>query len=188
MAGTKNKKNKKKAKENTIKELDPCSDPTLLLSSYSQFSKDIGFEPHGDVKKSLAETENAQSGEQIIIDGSVHSFGPGGCRALATSLMGKCGGSVALEEKRSKIYNKLQEVRIWRDNIGDFGAMAIAEILRLGGAELQLSYLELMDTGIKVCGAIALGRSLSVGVRHYIFVFFCFYIGFRFPLIIKRLS
>ena len=184
MSGTKNKKSKKKAKGNTSKELDSCSDPTLLLSSYSHFSKVIGFEPHGDVKKSLAESENVHSGEQIIIDGSVHSFGPGGCRALATSLMGKCAGIDTQEAKKSNIYNKLQEVRIWRDNIGDFGAMAIAEILRLGGAELQVSYLELMDTGIKVCGAMALGRSLSIGVRKYIFLYFFICIGF--PLIIKN--
>lgn len=36
-----------------------------------------------------------------------------------------------------------------------------AEILRLGGADVQISFLELLDNNIGVRGALALGNSLS---------------------------
>ncbi|GMI24158.1 hypothetical protein TeGR_g9572 [Tetraparma gracilis] len=55
----------------------------------------------------------------------------------------------------------MQELRVWGANIGDDGASSIAELLRLGGAEIQLAYLELTNNGISAAGAFALGRSLS---------------------------
>ena len=45
--------------------------------------------------------------------------------------------------------------------------MAIAELLRLGGADLKISYLELLDTNIGYDGCMALGHSLSYGVSIY---------------------
>ena len=59
------------------------------------------------------------------------------------------------------MYKQLQELRVWRSNIGDDGASSLAELLRLGGAEIQLQYLELTDNNITASGAFALGRSLS---------------------------
>ena len=38
-----------------------------------------------------------------------------------------------------------------------------AEVLRLGGADVQLTYLELLDNNIGPKGANALGQSLSYG-------------------------
>ena len=40
-------------------------------------------------------------------------------------------------------YKLLKSIRVWRSFIGDEGAAAIAEVLRLGGAEVQITYLEL---------------------------------------------
>jgi len=159
------KKKKNNVKENESKEIDPCSNPVLLFSSYAQFSKSIGFEPHSDVKKSLTDAENPNCGKQIIIDGSINSFGPGGCRALATTVLGRDKKKLQSEENEIIIYNALQEIRIWKDNIGDYGTMALAELLRLGGSEVKITYLELINTGISIGGALALGRSLSCGVR-----------------------
>ena len=155
---------------NAEKEKKPGSDPLLLYTTYANFSKIIGLEPNEHVKKSLTTDleHNPHVGKQILIDGSESSFGPGGCRALATALLGRGKGMPTLStesEQQPIIYTALQELRIWKDSIGDDGTMAIAEILRLGGAELQLSYLELINNNIGANGAKSLGRSLSFGVR-----------------------
>lgn len=60
-------------------------------------------------------------------------------------------------------YKCLKNIRIWRSNINDDGAAAIAEVLRLGGADVPLLYLELIDDNIGPLGAMALGKSLSRG-------------------------
>ena len=46
--------------------------------------------------------------------------------------------------------------------------MAIAELLRLEGADLKISYLELLDTNIGYDGCMALGNSLSYGVSMFV--------------------
>jgi len=102
-------------------------------------------------------------------------LGPGGTRALMTALMGAGPGM------KGGPYKPLKFIRIWRSNIGDDGAASIvililkklvrilisfilqAEVLRLGGAEVQIAYLELMDNNIGPKGALALGTSLSQG-------------------------
>jgi len=55
--------------------------------------------------------------------------------------------------------------RIWHSRIGDDGACALAEVLRLGGAEVQLEYLEVFDSGVGSRGCRALGVSLMVGAN-----------------------
>lgn len=77
-------------------------------------------------------------------------------------------------------YKLLKFIRIWRSNICDDGAAAIvrtvdlycmricphahdiqAEVLRLGGIDVQIQYLELLDNNIGPRGGLALGTSLS---------------------------
>jgi hypothetical protein len=58
-------------------------------------------------------------------------------------------------------YKLLRSIRIWRSNISDDGAAAIAEVLRLGGIDVQIQYLELLDNNIGPRGGLALGASLS---------------------------
>ena len=94
---------------------------------------------------------------QIVIDDEFGPIGPGGARALMTSVMGTGPGM------KGGPYKLLKSIRIWRSYIGDEGAAAIAEVLRLGGAEVQLNYLELFDDGIGPKGALALGQSLAAG-------------------------
>ena len=94
---------------------------------------------------------------QIIIDDEFGPIGPGGTRALMTAVMGSGPGM------KGGPYKLLKSIRIWRSYIGDEGAAAIAEVLRLGGAEVQLTYLELFDDGVGPKGALALGQSLSAG-------------------------
>jgi hypothetical protein len=148
---------------------EPGQQPSDLLETYNKFCKRIGIPIHDGVKKALTDEENKFFGQQMIIDttekGSI-PLGPGGCRALATSIMGMHSSMPRHPETGKPImYKKLQELRIWKSAIGDDGAMAIAELLRLGGAEVQLFYLELFDNDISAPGAFAIGRSLSVAMN-----------------------
>ena len=52
---------------------------------------------------------------------------------------------------------------MWKADCADDGAASVAEVLRLGGADVKLSYLELLDCNVGPRGANALGYSLSRG-------------------------
>lgn len=94
---------------------------------------------------------------QLVIDDEHGPIGPGGTRALMTSVMGTGPGM------KGGPYKLLNSIRMWRTNVHDEGCAAIAEVLRLGGAEVQISYLELFDNNIGLRGCMALGSALSQG-------------------------
>ena len=166
-----------------VEEKEPATDPKNLYNTYVALCKYIGIEPYEKVRDSLCQDdeENANYGTQVLIDGDDLEakdkkdkirFGPGSCRALATSILGKATSVIpenkltkAKQESMSVIYTILQDIRVWRCPIKDGGAAAIAELLRLGGADLKISYLELLDASIGYDGCMALGHSLSYGVR-----------------------
>ena len=153
-------KDKKAAASST----EPGQQPEVLLKVYNDFCKRLGLPPHSQVQKALTNAENPFIGRQIIIDGGLvkdPKLGAGGMRALATACMGYGEGMPRSPEGNPIMYKQLQELRVWRSNIGDDGAASLAELLRLGGAEIQLQYLELMDNNITSTGAFSLGRSLS---------------------------
>lgn len=131
-------------------------DPTVLLSNYQKYSKLIGLQVNGAVTKALNDTENGPL-KQLVIDDEFGPLGPGGTRALMTSLMGSGPGM------KGGPYKLLSSLRIWKSNIGDDGAAAIAEVLRLGGAEVKIGFLELLDNNIGPKGCMGLGQSLSQG-------------------------
>ena len=97
---------------------------------------------------------SAQS-HQIVIDDEFGPLGAGGMRALCTAIMGTGAGMIPFP---FKLVNSL---RFWRCNIGDDGCASLAELLRLGGADVAIAYLELFDNNVGARGALALGRSLS---------------------------
>jgi hypothetical protein len=135
---------------------DTGDDPKALLSNYQKYSKSIGIQPNQKIAVLLNDEEKYPI-KQIVIDDEFGPLGPGGCRALMTSLMGIGPGM------KGGPYKLLNSIRIWKSNITDDGAGAIAEVLRLGGAEVQISYLELFDNNIGHRGAMALGQSLKQG-------------------------
>ncbi len=94
---------------------------------------------------------------QLLIDDEYGPLGPGGTRALMTSIMGTGPGM------KGGPYKLLQSIRIWRSNSSDDGSAAIAEVLRLGGSDVKISYLELFDNNIGPHGGNALGQALSFG-------------------------
>lgn len=57
----------------------------------------------------------------------------------------------------------LTSLRLWKANCGDDGAAAISEVLRLGGAEVKIAFLELLDNHIGPKGALGLGQALAQG-------------------------
>ena len=60
--------------------------------------------------------------------------------------------SAAPQDMRGGPYRLIKSLRLWRAHCGDEGARSIAEVLRLGGAEVQLEYVELFDDNIGPTG------------------------------------
>jgi len=133
-------------------------DPAAFLSNYQKFCKLIGLSANTGVAKNLNDEEKWPV-KQIIIDDEFGPLGPGGTRALMTALLGTGPGM------KGGPYKLLECVRIWRSNAGDEGVMAIAQVLQLGGAEVKLNYLELLDNNIGPRGCMALGHSLAKGAN-----------------------
>jgi hypothetical protein len=131
-------------------------DPAVLLQNYQKFCKLIGLPINPAVGKNLNDEEKFPI-KQLVIDDEYGPLGPGGSRALMTAVMGSGPGM------KGGPYKLLESLRIWRSNIGCDGAAAVAELLRLGGAEVKISYLELLDNNIADRGCLALGTSLSKG-------------------------
>eukprot|EP01035_Chromulina_nebulosa_P024512 gene24512-31919_t len=131
-------------------------DPMQLLQNYQKFCKAIGLHVNMGITKNLNDEEKYPV-EQLLIDDEFGTLGPGGTRALMTSIMGTGPGM------KGGPYKLLKYIRLWRANCSDDGASAIAEVLRLGGADVRLLYLELLDCNVGAKGANALGSSLSHG-------------------------
>jgi len=133
--------------------------PLQFCDNYIKFAKLIGLIPHAKVIQTLKDDDPEKNPiEQLVIDDSDGvALGPGGTRALMTALMGSA------PSMKGGPYKLLKYIRIWRSQIGDDGAAAIAEVLRLGGADVQIQYLELTDNNIAARGALAIGASLSKG-------------------------
>mmetsp|Transcript_6195 Transcript_6195/g.6363 ORF Transcript_6195/g.6363 Transcript_6195/m.6363 type:complete len:344 (+) Transcript_6195:173-1204(+) len=146
-----------KKKENKAKvagEEVEGEDPAILLSNYQKFSKSIGLPVHTGIVKALNDEEKYPI-DQLIVDEEYGIIGPGGTRALMTAILGSGPGM------KGGPYKLLKSLRIWKSNIGDDGTAAIAEVLRQGGAEVKIGFLELLDDKIGPRGALALGTSLS---------------------------
>ena len=131
-------------------------DPMVLLGNYQKYSKLVGLNANAGLTKSISDEENRPL-TQLVIDDEYGQLGCGGTRALMTSIMGSGPGM------KGGPYKLINSLRIWRSNIGDDGAAAIAEVLRLGGAEVKIGYLELLDNNIGPKGCTGLGQSLGQG-------------------------
>lgn len=131
-------------------------DPQVLLQNYQKFCKYVGVSVNTSITKTLNDEEHYPV-EQFVIDDEFGILGPGGTRALMTSIMG-IGPNM-----KGGAYKLLKSIRIWKSNIGDEGVNSICEVLRLGGADVRISYLELLDNNIGARGGIALGSALAQG-------------------------
>jgi hypothetical protein len=152
-------KGKKKAADEGPKE---GFEPQVVLSNYQKMCKAISITPNQKVVDTICPPVdgNADPVEltQLILDNSDGPLGPGGTRALTCALLGDpqdglLGGP----------FRVLKTLRIWRCNIGDDGAVAIADYLVKGGGDIAVSYVELMDNNIGARGCCALGEALDCG-------------------------
>ncbi|CAN0444931.1 unnamed protein product, partial [Ectocarpus sp. 12 AP-2014] len=151
------KKSDKKATKGVDGEVQG-EDPGLFLQNYQRFSRLIGISANPKVVAQLQSDENQPLAQAcIVVDDEHGPLGPGGTRALMTAIMGTG------QDMRGGPYRLIKSLRLWRAHCGDEGVRSIAEVLRLGGAEVKLEYVELFDDNIGPTGATALGQSLSIG-------------------------
>lgn len=149
------KKKKEKPKDD---EGDPGLSPATLLANYVKFSKLVCVPVHPRLVEALSSEEKAEEfvkSKQLIFDDEKGVLGPAGTRCLCTAILGTAPGMVPCRLVKC--------LRFWRCDVNDDGAACIAELLRLGGAEVALTYLELLDNNIGPQGAKWLGQSLSFG-------------------------
>jgi hypothetical protein len=160
------KKSKDKGKQSKKKEQvepGPESDPVILFRNYTKQCQSVGVAVNEILKRALCSNENENCASQLLIGTNEESrsskpLGSCGIRALVAAILGKCNHG------ETQKYTALKEIRIWRSNLGDHGAMAIAKLMREGGREHRLAYIELIDNNIGLEGSVALGRSLCAGV------------------------
>ena len=150
---------KKKEAKKGPEETGPGEDPDVVKVNYIKFAKLLGVTPSRQVITQFEDTESETNypPTQLVIDNDLGEFPVGGARALCTALLGTGTGM------SGGVYKLLNSLRIWRCNLGDQGCNAVAELLRLGGGEMKIQYLELLDNLIGPNGCYALGRSLSKG-------------------------
>ena len=115
---------KTEAKPKVVGEEVEGEDPAVLLANYQKFSKSIGLPVHVGIVKALSDVEKLPI-DQLIVDDEYGALGPGGTRALMTSILGTGPGM------KGGPYKLLKSLRIWKSNVGDDGASAIVSILSL---------------------------------------------------------
>ncbi|KAJ8606000.1 hypothetical protein CTAYLR_010125 [Chrysophaeum taylorii] len=151
---------KKKDKAVDADDGDPGMHPATLLSNYTKFCKLICVAPNPKLVEMLSnddKVEELKKNKQLILDDEKGQLGPAGTRALCTAIMGSGQGMVNAQCRVVKI------LRFWRVNVNNDGAACIAELLRLGGAEIAITFLELLDNNVGAAGARCLGQALMYG-------------------------
>lgn len=95
----------------------------MILYDYIhfKFNRSIGIPINVGVNKNLNDEEKYPV-EQLLIDDEFGPLGPGGTRALMTSIMGSGLGM------KGGPYKLVKSIRIWRSNCSDDGAAAIVRI------------------------------------------------------------
>ena len=149
MPPKKGKKGKGKAPDFSPEDID------AFVKSYKTFSNAAGLPIYEPLVKQLNDDEDREEfmqNQQLIIHPSDPSdleeprLGPGGCRALCTSILALAPMAPGSKPKEpEKPFKAVKSIRCWHSSIGDDGACALADVLRLGGVEVQLEYLEIID-------------------------------------------
>jgi hypothetical protein len=158
------KKKDGKGKKGKAPDVSP-EDIDMFKKSYTNMCRDAGLQVYEPLIKKLNTEEDRDElvqNQQLLIhpenpqDPNEVRLGPGGARTLCTTILGIAPGM-------DKPFKAVKSIRCWQSKIGDDGACSFAEVLRLGGAECQLQYLELIDNQIGARGCRALGVAIMVG-------------------------
>ena len=124
----------------------------------------------------------------LLPNALTEEIGPGGARALFTALLGADPSMTGKREKAEYDYaanppnpplekepnfklitggipfRLVKEIVCSQARIGDEGGACIAEVLRLGGAEVAIGYLKIYECGLGPMGVAAIGSSLAAGL------------------------
>lgn len=155
------KKGKAKAKGGGGDSDEPGYNHAAFVADYQKYAKSIAVPVHPGVVEQLVgsdedKTEMFAKSKALVVSDE-HPLGPGGCRALATAILGLG------PEMKTGPFRCIEKIRVWGGKIGDDGAESLAELLRLGGGEVKLTYLELLNCGVGARGAGSIGAALAVG-------------------------
>jgi hypothetical protein len=161
-------KEEEMGKDAPVEELGPYSDPEILHKNYVKECAAIGIEAYRPVKDALTNVNNPNRGKQIMIlqqsKEDKNCLGPDGCRALVNAII-------------AQPFTAAKDIRIC-SQIKDSGAAALGKLLAASAKKpniqpsdptatqpmWQIEYLELINNDIGRDGALALGRSLCVGM------------------------
>mmetsp|Transcript_6113 Transcript_6113/g.21695 ORF Transcript_6113/g.21695 Transcript_6113/m.21695 type:complete len:199 (-) Transcript_6113:881-1477(-) len=124
---------------------DPGMSPANLLSNYQKVCRSSAVAINQKVVETLTNEDQLEvflKTSQLVVDDEHGPLGATGTRALCSAILGLGQG---LSGAPCKLVKSL---RIWRGGAGDDGAACLAELLRLGGAEVPISYLELLDNNV----------------------------------------
>ena len=100
---------------------------------------------------------------QVLV--SDESLGRVGTRALSTAILGIDARTPARTPFRG-----IRSLRLNSSRVGCDGVASLAEILRIGGADAPISYLELKDNEIQPRGCRALGGALMYGNKSLLYL------------------
>ena len=130
-------------------------DPAVLLRNYQVFCKSIGVKVDPEVVAQItgANLEEATAPTALALNADL---GPGGVRALVAALLGRAQGMAGP-------YKLITALRFWRCNAKCDGAAAVAELLKHGGDDIKIAFLQFLDNKIGPRGCKALGDALSFG-------------------------
>ncbi|KAL4108414.1 hypothetical protein PRIC1_000130 [Phytophthora ramorum] len=127
----------------------------IVATNYGKGCKAIGVQVNPHVNELFRGKEEDGDLVNFILEGEdVGILGPGGVRALTMGIMGVGPGIT------NGPYTQLRYIRIWKQEIGNDGAAAIAGLLQATSG-VNIAYLELLDCGIGEDGCRALADVLS---------------------------
>ncbi|ETI56224.1 hypothetical protein L916_01128 [Phytophthora nicotianae] len=116
----------------------------IVAANYGKACKAIGVLVNPHVNEIFRGKEEDGDLVNLILEGeSVGTLGPGGVRFS------------------NGPYTQLRYIRIWKQEIGNEGAAAIASLLQ-AASDVNIAYLELLDCGIGEQGCKALADVLSL--------------------------
>lgn len=139
---------------------DPGLSPAVFLHNYTKYCKLTCVPANAKLVELLSNEERAEDlvkSKQLVLDDEKGALGAAGTRTLCSAILGTGQGMVNVPCRL------VRSLRLWRVAVGDDGAACVAEVLRLGGAEVPIAYLELLDNNIGAPGAHCLGQALARG-------------------------
>ncbi|KAG3218375.1 hypothetical protein PC129_g10815 [Phytophthora cactorum] len=132
----------------------------IVATNYGKACKAIGVQVNPHVNEIFRGKEEDGDLVNLILEGEdVGTLGSGGVRALTLAIM--ISFPLVSVWFTNGPYTQLRYIRIWKQEIGNEGAAAIASLLQASSG-VNIAYLELLDCGIGEDGCRAIADVLSL--------------------------